>query len=324
MSIITGKTSIVFNEPNKLVGLSPYIYRCRNCDTNLNGNTPADQYQKLKLIQNTVRVQGSLYTSNLGPLSAYKKPISDPNAGLYGVCWNQMSDRPIPSVQRATVPTGYNTSMNRRHTSVTSSKPGSQTPGGIGCDIKHNSYDRYLNRLKGKGPLRRGKIPATFGAPIPFNPAYPVYGGKTVKTNIVSGCDCPIGTPTQNFNQDIRVYNDPNYQPGPNGNYYVYSVGSLVYAKYSTNNFVSKGTIIDISSNPTTYEVQFVLIDPEGNPQTVTQSGYTANQLIPYFNCDCSSEIKTYGTTPQIYVTQNEYGLSCFLPAEQLLGKSVL
>ena len=300
MSIITGKTSIVFNEPNKIVGLPPYYYRYRNCDTNLNGNTPADQYQKLKLIQNTVRVQGSLYTSNLGPLSAYKKPISDTNAGFYGVCWNQMSDRPVPSVQRASIPTGYNSSMNRRHTSVTSSKPGSQTPGGKGCDIKHNSYDRYLNRLKGKGPLRRGIIPPTFGAPIPFNPAFPIYGGKTVKTNIVSGCDCPIGTPVQNFAQDELIYNDPNWQPDPSSNYYVYSVGSLVYAKYSTNKFYSKGTITAISQDPpissSTYTVQFLITDSEGLPQTVTQSGYIYNQLIPYFKCNCigNSEIIYY------------------------------
>ena len=296
MSIIVGKTSLVFNNLNKLVGLPPYYYRYRVCDTNLNGNTPADQYQKLKLIQNTVRVQASLYTANLAPLSAYKKPISDPNAGFYGVCWNQMSDRPVPSVQRASVPTGYNTSMNRRHTSVTSSKPGSQTPGGIGCDIKHNSYDRYLNRLKGKGPLRRGKIPATFGAPIPFNPAFPVYGGKTVKTNIVSGCDCPIGTPSSYFQQDIYAYSDPNYQPYPNNNYYVYSVGSLVYAKYSTNHFYSKGTITAISDSPpistSTYTVQFEIINSSGEKETVTQSGYTYDELIPYFNCDCTTEIQ--------------------------------
>jgi hypothetical protein len=305
MSIITGKTSLVFNDPNKIVGLPPFYYRYRNCDTNLNGNTPADQYQKLKLIQNTVRVQGSLYTSNLGPLSAYKKPISDPQAHLYGVCWNQMSDRPVPSVQRASVPTGYNSSMNRRHTSVTSSKPGSQTPGGIGCDIKHNSYDRYLNRLKGKGPLRRGVIPPKFGVNIPFNPAFPIYGGKTVKTNIVSGCDCPIGTPYNNFSQDERLYTDPNYQPDPSNKYYVYNVGSLVYAKYSTNHFYSKGTITAISpisqDPPTpssTYTVQFVIIDSEGVPQTKIQSGYTYNQLKPYFNCDCTSdsEIINYET----------------------------
>lgn len=196
-------TSLVYNAPySKQLGVPYFYYRYRSCNpnfpnrtqTSVSGFTPADQYQKLKLIQDTVRVYGSLYTANLGPLSAYKQPINDPQNNLYGVCWNQMSDRPIPSVQRATVPTGNNIStINKRHTSVTSSRPGCQTPGGVGCDIKHNSYDRYLNRLKGKGPMRRGVIPPGFGKPIPFNPAFPVYGGKTTKTNIVSNCDCPIG-----------------------------------------------------------------------------------------------------------------------------------
>ena len=99
-----------------------------------------------------------------------------------------MSDRPVPSVQRSSVPTGSNNSLNRKHTSVTSSKPGNQTPGGVGCDIKHNSYDRYLNRIKSKAPLRRGVIPPNFGKTIIFNPAFPIYGGKTTKTNIVAGC----------------------------------------------------------------------------------------------------------------------------------------
>ena len=319
MSIITGKTSIVFNHPSKEVGLPSHYYRYRDCDTNLNGNTPADQYQKLKLIQNTVRVQGSLYTANLGPLSAYKKPISDRNAGFYGVCWNQMSDRPVPSVQRATIPTGYNSSMNRRHTSVTSSKPGSQTPGGKGCDIKHNSYDRYLNRLKGKGPLRRGVIPPTFGLPIPFNPAYPIYGGKTVKTNIVSSCDCPIGTPAQNLQQDIKIYNNPLYYPDPSNNYYVYSVGSLVYAKKTGDNFLSKGTITAISSTPptesSTYTVQFATGSPIG--------GYTYSQLLPYFNCDCSTGIKSYGTSFNAFIGE-QYNVACYLSTDTLLGNAVL
>ena len=200
MSQQTSLTSIVYNVPYaKQLGLQPFYYRWRSCEpnfpnrtqTSVGGFTSAEQYQKLKLIQDTVRVYGSLYVANLGPLTAYKKPISDPDLGYYGVCWNQMSDRPVPSVQRASIPTGYATAMNRRHTSVTSSKPGSQTPGGKGCDIKHNSYDRYLNRLKGKAPMRRGVVPENFGKPIPFNPAFPVYGGKTMKTNIVDGCDCP-------------------------------------------------------------------------------------------------------------------------------------
>ncbi len=320
MSIITGKTSIVFNHPNKAVGLPPYYYRYRDCDTNLNGNTPADQYQKLKLIQNTVRVQGSLYTANLGPLAAYKKPVSDWQKYQYGVCWNQMSDRPVPSVQRASIPTGYNTSMNRRHTSVTSSKPGSQTPGGIGCDIKHNSYDRYLNRLKGKGPLRRGVIPPTFGVPIPFNPAFPIYGGKTVKTNIVSGCDCPVGTPAQNFNQDEKVYTNPNYQPDPSNNYYIYSVGSEVYAEPVGKTFVSKGTITLINPTSPLYHVVFADI-------TLGEGDYNADELIPYFNCDCSIDLKSYklGSEPsRTGLVLDAYNAECFFPANLLLGPAVL
>lgn len=270
------KTSIVYNYPSKIVGLPPYYYRYRNCNTNLNGNTPAEQYQKLKLIQNTVRVQSSLYTSNLGPLNAYKQPT----AATYGVCWNQMSDRPIPSVQTGVIPTGSNSSMNRRHTSVTSSRPGCQAPGGIGCDIKHNSYDRYLNRLKGKGPLRRGVIPPTFGAPIPFNPAFPIYGGKTTKTNIVNGCDCPIGTQKQNFQQNIQIYNNPMWQPDPSGNC-GFSVGTYVYAMEAGNNFYTKAVIIDNTND--IYTVQF--------DNGVIQSGYYLYDLKIYFPCNCNSTL---------------------------------
>lgn len=167
---------------------SDYYYRCRNCDTNMTSNNPQNQYQRQKIIQNTVRVPCSLYTMNIGSLNAYVKPNNK-----YNVCWNQMSDRPIPSYQKTFVPTGKNNSLNSKKQSVTSSKPGSQSPGGYGVDIKHNSYDRYLNRLKGKSALRRGVIPPNIGPPyIPFNNAYPIYGGKITKTSIVNGCICPI------------------------------------------------------------------------------------------------------------------------------------
>jgi hypothetical protein len=203
-------TSIVYNHNSKILGLQPFYYRLRKCNTNLTGNTPADQYQRLKLIQNTVRVPGSLYAANLGPLTAYQQPTLPTK-----VCWNQMSDRPVPSVQRAIIPTGVANSLNGRHSSVTSSKPGGQAPGGIGCDIKHNSYDRYLNRLKGKGPLKRGVIPPTFGVPIPFNPAFPVYGGKTTKTSIVSGCNTLADCTLSNIEQNTLIYNNPNLKVLP-------------------------------------------------------------------------------------------------------------
>jgi hypothetical protein len=286
-----GITSLVNNEPYaKQLGLPPFYYRYRSCNpnfpnrtqTSVGGFTPADQYQKLKLIQNTARVYGSLYVANLGALTAYKKPISDPDNGFYGVCWNQMSDRPVPSVQRASIPTGFNTSMNRRHTSVTSSKPGSQTPGGKGCDIKHNSYDRYLNRLKGKGPMRRGVIPPKFGTPVPFNPAFPVYGGKTTKTNIVNGCDCPIETPLK---PDIRIYNNPLYQPYPVSEY-GFSVGNYVYAIQSGNNFYTKAIVTAVDIETGVYTIQF----DNGYIQTVNN----VHELLVYFPCNCDSNNKSY------------------------------
>ena len=82
------QTSIVYNVPYaKQLGVPPFYHRYRSCNpnfpnrtqTSVGGFTPADQYQKLKLIQNTVSVYGSLYVDNLGALTAYKKPINDPS-----------------------------------------------------------------------------------------------------------------------------------------------------------------------------------------------------------------------------------------------------
>jgi len=282
-----GKTSIVYNHPSKLIGLPPYYYRLRSCDRNMTSNTPANQYQIQKQIQNTVRVYSSLYTSNLGPLSAYKRPISDKNAGLYGVCWNQMSDRPVTSVQKATIPTGFANSLNNRHNSVTSSRPGCQTPGGVGCDIKHNSYDRYLNRLKAKGPLRRGYVPPGFGAPIPFNPAFPIYGGKTVKTNIINGCDCPIQDKKTDLLEDIRLYRDPLIQAEPSG-IHAFQVGDYVYAVETGTHYYSKAIVITVLPN-NEYLIEF----EDGTTETQNIS-----QLLVYFPCNCTIPSLSNDFTP--------------------------
>lgn len=273
-------TSMVFNQPNKILGLPEYYYRNRTADISFSNSTPANQYQNLKRIQNTVWVYSSLYTADLASLNAYVQPT----AITHGVCWNQMSDRPFPSVQRALVPTGTNSSMNRKHTSVTSSRPGCQTPGGVGCDIKHNSYDRYLNRLKGKGPLRRGKIPANFGSPIPFNRAVPVYGGKTVTTSIVSGCYCPIQNNQANMVQNEQIYNDPLWKPYPASSY-SFSVGDYVYAIEVGNNYYTRAVVISVIND--VYTIEF----DNGTVEIVSN----VNDLLVYYPCNCNGTIN--GTT---------------------------
>ena len=281
--------------------VEPYGYRCRGCNKGLSGNSPADQYQKQKIIQNTVRVYSSLYTMNLGSLSSYSRPTIETQL----VGWNQQSDRPFPSVQKATVKTGYYNSLNGRHHSNTSSRPGTQTPGGVGCDIKHNSYDRYLNKLKGRKVLRRGVIPPTFGLPyIPFNRAYPIYGGKQFKTSIVADCNCPLDQ--NNRSTDIKIYDDSNFY-NINNVVSKFGVGMIVYVYESHINAQSKATIIKDLGNDT-FVVKFE------NDTTKTVS---VDDLRIYYSCDCDA-IDSY-TCNDVYNNTNlsvSNGLDsvCFLP----------
>jgi hypothetical protein len=260
------RTSLVTNNGNyaKILGVEPAFYRWRNCDTNLTSQTPANQYQIQKQIQNTVRVYSSLYTMNLAALNAYELPelnyqIVDVAGTNYvvspGVNWNQMSDRRQPHKQFATASgSTYGASSTKR--TVTRLRPGALSPGGHGVDIKHNSYDRYLNRLKGKGPVRRGPIPPTFGAPIPFNRAFPVYGGKTVKTSIVSNCNCPVVPTPVTEKTDELIYEVPKGEYEINNVIYQFGVGQTVLTTEGTSETLVKATIIAVNEDGT-FTVQF-------------------------------------------------------------------
>ena len=113
----------------------PLGYRCRNCDTQFNSQTPAAQYQRQKVIQGAVRVASSLYTMNIGSLTAYQKPT----AVTQDVCWNQMSDRREPHVQRNVIATGVTKatqSMISGNGQRTTGPPMSQ-PQPLPCSEKH-------------------------------------------------------------------------------------------------------------------------------------------------------------------------------------------
>lgn len=263
---------------------------CRGCNKNLTSNDPASQYQRQKIIQNTVRVQASLYTMNLAGLSSYQKPLNKPqlvqqNGTVYEaparVYWNQMSDRARPSNQTTKVASGSTYHTNSTRHSITRHRPGAMSPGGVGVDIKHNSYDRYLNKLKGRAPLRRGIIPPGYGEYIPFNRAYPIYGGKIVKTSIINGCDCP--DTGDNLEQDKLIYGSEvnALQDKILSVKYKFNIGDFVWAKkYNNEATLYKGEIIEIVND--NYTVKF---------DDVTRVLGYCNMII-YFDCDnCSSEI---------------------------------
>lgn len=185
-----------------------FVYYRKN-NLNFSSLLPVNtRYQNQKHIHHTVHVSSSEYAMNKAALTAahHKNNSSSPQSYI---CWNQQSDRHLPSVQKATVPTGYFTSLNGKKSSHTSSRPGTQTPGGSGCDIKHNSYERYLNRLKGNKALKNGIIPPAFALPkIPFNRAFPIYGDKIVKTSIIQGCKQCKPTEVVNNNNTQQVFFD--------------------------------------------------------------------------------------------------------------------
>lgn len=268
-------------------GIPTEVNSCRGCNRNLTSNNPASQYQRQKIIQNTVRVYSSLYTMNLAGLSGYQKPsdkyqLIEQAGTLYSapprVYWNQMSDRASPAHQLTKVASGsiYHSSSTKH--SITRDRPGAMSPGGIGVDIKHNSYERRLNKLKGKAVLRRGIIPPNYGAPIPFNRAYPIYGGKVVKTGIINNCNCP--DITDNLTADNYIY-------GAHSNAiqdvilsvkYKFNVGDFVWAKKDVSSMTTyKAQIISIDND--VYEIMFL---DDGSIQ------YTSvTSLMIYFECNC-------------------------------------
>ena len=170
-------------------GIHYGVSQCRSCgcqyECDASGNncgnstcSPADLNAiTQKRIWNTVRVPASEYTMNLGSLTVYQAPSND--LKYNGVNWNQMSDRALPgnlNLPDTTVPSHGNSTKH----SITRERPGSQRPGGIGVDVKHGSYARYLARLKGKGPLKtQSKTVLT-----------PVQGNKTKSYGIVRPGSC--------------------------------------------------------------------------------------------------------------------------------------
>jgi len=281
----------------------PLVYRCRGCNNNLASNDPASQYQRQKIIQKTVRVPASVFTMNLGALSGYQRPnltynVVDVSGSTYivspGVNWNQMSDRREPHIQvvKNGAGSGYHSSSTKR--TITANRPGAMSPGGSGVDIKHNSYDRYLNRLKGKAPVRRGVIPPTFGLPyIPFNRAAPIYGGKVMKTSIVNGCNCPIIS-----DNSSELYKNSDIQAKILDVKFEFRIGDFVWARKigDISMTLYKATITAIENGI------FTVLFEDGTSESVG-----SEYISIYYDCSgCISQSTT--SKVELYTLESDTG----------------
>ena len=262
MSITCNETIELSQNANKM---------CRGFHTKLTINDDATAYQRQKIIQNVVRVRSSLYTMNLAGLNTYQQPSTTyqfvERSGLqYAIPpklnWNQTSDRTAPSRQV----------KGRKVTN----RPGGMSPGGVGVDVKHNSYERYLNKMKGKGLLKQGKKQESYQS------QQEMTGGKSNRMAIVSGCDCENKKNQQNnYMNNLNAFNKVMYNIN-----YKFAVGQTVLVQKDIHNKNwHKGKIVEIYDT-TTFLINF------GNDVIEILEPIDSNvyNIIPYFkrekNCE--------------------------------------
>ena len=146
----------------------PLPIQCKSCnDSGCNG---CYDIIRQKRIWNQVRIPSSQLTSVTQAENVVGGINNQPTISNANVNWNQSSDRANASIQLLYRPTNGNSTK----TSITRERPGSQSPGGKGVDVKHNSYDRYLARKK--APVLRTEVSASI----------PVKGNKTKAYGLIT------------------------------------------------------------------------------------------------------------------------------------------
>jgi hypothetical protein len=236
----------IYNAKNQKCSTMNINDSCRGCYKNMSSNDPAMINQRQKIIQKTIRINSSLYTMNIAGLNVYQSPSSNyqvvEQAGSNylippGLNWNQMSDRSRPAHQIVKTGSGSTYGSSSLKGTKVRNRPGAMSPGGLGVDIKHNSYERYLNRIKGKGLLKKGNVQVNDGQKM--------TGGKDVKFAIVNNCECKPQTKENMYANNLAEFNDVMY----NINYVFYENQAVLVRKNKYNKIWYEGTIIGIFYN---------------------------------------------------------------------------
>lgn len=152
------------------------------CNSDVNREAKLDRTNKL--IYNLVRTPASLYMNNLGAVVVSRDilyNITNSSSKFYfgQAGTSQQSDRAKLSGSlrfNRLVPSRGNSTKR----SKTSMRPGTQSPGGIGVDVKHNSYQRYLLKKKGLHALQ--------GSAALGNHNTKIQNNKYRKGPVIAGC----------------------------------------------------------------------------------------------------------------------------------------
>ena len=251
----------IYDKKNDICSIMNMGNSCRGCYKNMSSDDPAMINQRQKIIQKTVRINSSLYTMNIAGLNVYQHPSKNyqivEQAGSnyiipHGLNWNQMSDRTRPSKQVVKSGSGSTYGSNSSRGTKVRNRPGAMSPGGSGVDIKHNSYERYLNRIKGKGLLKKGQVQVNDGQRM--------TGGKDVRFSIVNNCECD--TKTTNIKNNMYANNIAEFNKVMYNINYSFEVNQKIFVRKNIyNKLWYKGTIIEINGN--IYTIDFGTGIPE-------------------------------------------------------------
>ena len=267
----------IYDEKNHTCSTINVNKSCRGCSKNMSSDDPAMINQRQKIIQKVVRINSSLYTMNIAGLNVYQSPSKNSQiveqAGVNyvippGLNWNQMSDRARPAQQNVKTGSGSTYGSSSLRGTKVRNRPGAMSPGGSGVDIKHNSYERYLNRIKGKGLLKKGKVQV--------NDEQKMTGGKDSRLAIVNNCFCEKD---KNINMNnMTEFNDVMYDIK-----YIFKENqTILVRKNKYDKIWYKGIIIGIFDN--NYLIDF----GNGIPEEINISVYP---IIPYFKTDKCQEL---------------------------------
>ena len=136
--------------------------QCIACSEN--ANTTASNTARQQRILKTVRVPTGQYLSNLASLTVRGDRLNTSTIANHLVNQSQASDRAILSVQRPVA----NPKL----------RPGRLAPGGVGVDVKHNSFERIMARKRAQN-IRTDSSSLN-----------PISGNKTRTYGIANRRDC--------------------------------------------------------------------------------------------------------------------------------------
>jgi hypothetical protein len=160
--------------------------RCMACGGDISSNINLETIERR--IQNQTGVPQSQYSDVLASVTVAENYLQNPaslsnHSTVWGTKFNlrNRSDQRLPLGSSTTnVPTRGNSLK----TTTTANRPGASAPPGLGVDVKHDSYARYLGKLKGR-TMAIGKT----AFPIHPNP-HAVVNNKSWRFTLVNTTDC--------------------------------------------------------------------------------------------------------------------------------------